>query len=178
MANAQDSEQLTGDVLRLGTIASVDHANATCTVESGDIVTGDLPWIAQRAGNARIWSPPSVGEQCLLASPEGDIQAGIVIVGLYSDACPPPSNDPDKIVVEYPDGATIAYDHVTHQLTATLPAGGKATIEAPDGVSIIGPLDVTGPITATQDVVGGGISLMNHLHGKVQAGSAKTDKPE
>ncbi|MFP5435195.1 MAG: hypothetical protein ACLGIM_19085 [Alphaproteobacteria bacterium] len=46
MALARNPDQLTGDVLRLGTIASVDHANATCTVESGDILTGELPWAA------------------------------------------------------------------------------------------------------------------------------------
>jgi len=42
MAQSQDHEQLTGQVIQLGIIASVDHANATCTVETGDITTGDL----------------------------------------------------------------------------------------------------------------------------------------
>ena len=178
MARSQNPEQLTGDVLRLGTIASVDHANATCTVESGDILTGELPWIAQRAGATRIWSPPTIGEQCLLLSPEGDIEAGIVMVGLYSDACPPPSLDPVRIVTEYPDGAIISYDHATHRLSAILPDGGTAAIEAPGGVSIIGDLDVTGTITASQDVLAADISLKDHRHGKVQAGAARTDKPE
>ena len=53
MANTTDPEHITGEVLRLGTIASVDHAAATCTVAAGDITTGDLPWIAQRAAGAR-----------------------------------------------------------------------------------------------------------------------------
>src|SRR3546814_17414946 len=88
MAQMQDPEQLTGEVLRLGTIASVDHANATCTVKSGDIVTGELPWVAQRAGRIRHWCPPTEGEQCLLLCPEGAIENGLVIVWLYSDACP------------------------------------------------------------------------------------------
>jgi phage baseplate assembly protein V len=103
MARNLDPEAAAGEVLRLGTIASVDHANATCTVESGDILTGDIPWIAQRAGKVRHWSPPSVGEQCLLLAPEGDLAAGMAIVGLYSDACPPPSTDPNLILVEYDD---------------------------------------------------------------------------
>ena len=45
-------------------------------------------------------------------------------------------------------------------------------------MSIIGDLDVTGTITASQDVLAADISLKDHLHGKVQAGAAKTDKPE
>jgi len=189
MARHSDPEAAAGEVLRLGTIASVDLANATCTAQSGDIVTGDIPWIAQRAGNVRAWSPPSVGEQCLILAPEGDLAAALVIVGLYSDACPPPSSDPNVSLTEYPDGAIISYDHATHGLTATLPAGGTVTIEAPGGVTIIGntdivgdthiagSLNVSGTITAAQDVFGGGISLKSHKHGQVQAGSAQSGAP-
>lgn len=189
MARFTDPEAAAGEVLRLGTIASVDLANGTCTVESGDIVTGDIPWVAQRAGSVRHWSPPSVGEQCLLLAPEGDLAAGLVIVGLYSDACPAPSSSADISLVEYPDGAVIAYDHAAHSLAATLPAGGSVTIEAPDGVTIIGGtgivgdtfiagnLNVSGTIKATQDVVAGTVSLTSHKHGQVQAGTAQSGAP-
>jgi len=189
MARHSDPEAAAGEVLRLGTIASIDLANATCTAQSGDIVTGDVPWIAQRAGNVRAWSPPSVGEQCLILAPEGDLAAALVIVGLYSDACPPPSSDPNVTLTEYPDGAIISYDHAAHELTATLPAGGTVTIEAPGGVTIIGDtgsvgdthiaggLNVSGTITAAEDVIGGGISLKSHKHGQVQAGSAQSGAP-
>ncbi|WP_333701187.1 phage baseplate assembly protein V [Sphingobium yanoikuyae] len=189
MARILDPEAAAGEVLRLGTIASVDPANATCTAQSGDLVTGDIPWIAQRAGNVRAWSPPSVGEQCLILAPEGDLDAALVIVGLYSDACPPPSVDPNVSLTEYPDGAVIAYDHVAHELTATLPAGGTVTIEAPGGVTIIGDtgivgdthiagnLNVSGTVQAMEDVIAGSISLKSHKHGQVQAGSAQSGAP-
>ena len=177
MAQMQDPEQLTGEVLRLGTIASVDHANATCTVESGDIVTGELPWVAQRAGGSRCWSPPTVGEQCLLLAPEGDIENGLVILGLYSDACPPPSSDPNVTLMEFPDGAVLSYDHAAHSLSAILPEGGTAMIDAPGGVTINGDVTVNGTVTASIDVLGGGKSLKSHKHGGVQAGSAQTGAP-
>ncbi|WP_313228558.1 phage baseplate assembly protein V [Sphingobium yanoikuyae] len=189
MARYSDPEAAAGEVLRLGTIASVDLANATCTAQSGDIVTGDIPWFAQRAGNVRAWSPPSVGEQCLILAPEGDLAAALVIVGLYSDACPPPSSDPNVSLVEYPDGAVIGYDHVTHALTATLPTGGTVTIDASGGIAITGDtvisgnaridgdLHVTGTVTADTDVLAGGISLKSHKHGQVQAGSAQSGAP-
>lgn len=177
MAQNLDPERLTGEVMRFGTIASVDRGNATCTVESGDIITGELPWVAQRAGAVRTWSAPSIGEQCLLLAPEGDLACGLVIVGLYSDACPPPSSSADLTMAEFPDGAVISYDHATHILSANLPAGGTVNITADAGVTINGPLIVNGPITASEDVVGAGISLKDHVHGQVQAGTAQSGKP-
>jgi phage baseplate assembly protein V len=177
MAHIADPERLTGEVLRYGTIASVDLANATCTVESGDIVTGDLPWVAQRAGAVRVWSPPTVGEQCLLLAPEGDLACALVIVGLYSDACPAPSTDPNVTLLAFPDGAILSYDHAAHALAAALPAGGTVDITADGGVTINGGLTVNGLVTASEDVVAAGISLKDHKHDQVQAGTAQSGKP-
>lgn len=183
MAQAQDNEQLIGQAIQPGTIASVDHANATCTVEMGDIVTGEIPWVAMRAGGTRYWSPPTVGEQCIVLAPEGDIENGLVILGLYSDACPPPSNDPDVTHLEFPDGAALSYNHATHALAAILPAGGTVAIEADGGLTIKGDItldgniDLTGTITTPEDVVAGGKSLKSHKHGGVQTGGGQTGAP-
>ncbi|MFN3795877.1 phage baseplate assembly protein V [Sphingobium yanoikuyae] len=189
MAYPSDPQQQIGEAIQYGVIATVDHANATCTVTLGDLDSGDLPWVAQRAGGMRCWSPPSVGEQCVVLAPEGDLANGLVILGLYSDANPPPSNDPYVVRIDMHDGATISYNHSTHSLSARLPAGGTAAIEAPGGVKVIGDTDiagdvivrgdlyVTGTIRATGDVIGDGISLKNHRHGNVQAGTAQTGAP-
>lgn len=189
MGYTSDPEQAIGDAIQYGVIASVDHANATCTVTLGDLTTGELPWVAQRAGGMRCWSPPTQGEQCIVLAPEGDLENGFVVLGLYSEANPPPSNDPDIVQIDMPDGATISYNHATHALAVTLPAGGTATIDAPDGATINGPVTINGPLTvnddvtingtatATDDMVGGGKSLKGHKHGEVQAGSAKTGAP-
>ncbi|WP_083951171.1 phage baseplate assembly protein V [Sphingobium abikonense] len=189
MVQSPDLEQMAGEAIQYGAVASVDHANATCTVQLGDLETGELPWVAQRAGGARLWSPPSVGEQCVVLCPEGDLANGLVIVGLWSDAFPPPSNSPDVVHLEMPDGAVIRYDHAAHALAVTLPAGGTATIDAPEGATINadttingdltvnGNLTVNGRVTATDDVLGGGISLKSHKHGGVQAGGAQTQGP-
>lgn len=189
MAHTQDPQQQIGDAIQYGVIASVDHGNATCTVTLGDLTTGDLPWVAQRAGGVRCWSPPSDGEQCVVLAPEGDIENGFVVLGLYSDANPPPSNDPNVFQIDMPDGASIAYNHASHALTAVLPDGGTATIDAPGGTTVNGPVtinglltvndDVTisGTATAANDVVGGGKSLKDHKHGNVQAGGAQTGAP-
>lgn len=189
MAYTPDPQQQIGDAIQYGVIASVDHGNATCTVTLGDLTTAELPWVAQRAGGMRCWSPPTVGEQCVVLAPEGDLENGFVVLGLYSDANPSPSHDPDIVQIDMPDGAIIAYNHATHALSVTLPAGGTATIDAPGGATINGPVtinglltvndDVTisGTATAADDVVGGGKSLKGHKHSGVQAGTAQTGAP-
>lgn len=177
MSDPADIQRMVGDVVRLGTIESVDLAAATCRVEIGDIVTGDCPWFAPRAGATRIWSPPSVGEQCAFICPDGDTEAGFAILGLFSDANPAPSAE-QLDLIQFEDGAIISYDAATHELVAKLPAGGKANITADGGIKITGDVEITGKVTVTEDVIAAGISLKSHKHSGVAAGAAKTGAPE
>lgn len=182
MSDPSDIQRLIGDAIRLGTIASVDRASATCTVAIGDLVTDEVPWLAFRAGGTSAWSPPTIGEQCLLLCPEGDTAAGVVLLGLYSDANPAPSSE-DLDLVKYADGARIGYDAVNHRLTAILPGGGSARIVAPAGLTFEGPVTIKGPVTingkvdATGDVTGAGVSLKSHMHSLVRAGTDKSGPP-
>lgn len=183
MAHSTDHEQLTGEVVQLGTVASVDHAAHTCTVQLGDLETGDLPWFAGHAGGVKLWRPPSIGEQCAILCPEGDLDNGLVLLGLYCDANAPSSTDPNVTALEFPDGAAITYNHASYTLAVTLPAGGTATIDAPGGTVWNGPVtftsDVTvnAKVTASEDVVAAGISLKNHKHLAVSAGTAQSGGP-
>lgn len=182
MAKSTDPEQISGELLQLGTVASVDHGGGTCTVDLGDLVTGDLPWFAGRAGAVKIWSPPSIGEQCAVLVPEGDLANGLVLLGLWSDANPPPSSDPNLVMATFPDGAVISYDHVTHYLEASLPDDGEVTISARTltivaDVQIIGKVDIIGKATASDDFVADNVSLKDHKHTGVQAGSEQSGKP-
>ena len=183
MAQSNDHEQLTGEVIQVGTVASIDHAARTCTVQLGDLETGDLPWVALLAGRVKLWCPPSEGEQCAVLCPEGDIDNGLVLPGIYSDANSPSTSDPDLFQLEFPDGAVISYNHATHALTVTLPSGGTAALTAPGGVTIEGDVAIKGNVSiegkaeASEDVIGGGISLKNHKHTGVAAGSAQSGGP-
>lgn len=183
MAQSANIEHLTGEVVQLGTVVSVDHDEATCTVAIGDLVTGDLPWLTWRAGRVTIWAPPSVSEQCAVLAPEGDLAGGLVLPGLWSNANPAPSNDPDLFLIAFDDGAVISYHMADHALTVTLPAGGTAQVDAPGGltinadVTINGNVQIEGKATATEDVVGGGISLKTHKHSGVAAGTAQSGTP-
>jgi phage baseplate assembly protein V len=177
------------ELIRLGSIASVDLAARRCTVRYGDpddedggAETPPVAWLALRAGDTRSWSPPTVGEGAILLCPDGQIAAGIALLGVPSDQFPLPGSTLAELT-EYKDGARIGYDPVAHALTALLPAGGTALIEAPGGLTIRGDLLIEGNVTlkggmvADDDVVAAATSLSQHKHKGVQSGNDLTDTP-
>lgn len=176
-------------LIRLGTIASVDLEKARCTVrfgiedeDDGGATTPPIRWLAVRAGRTRRWSAPSKDEECLLLCPDGQIGNGVALVGLYNANNPAPADD-ERDVAVFADGARIGYDPVAHVLSALLPAGAAALIEAPGGLTIRGPVaiegqvTVTGKLTASEDVIAAGKSLKGHKHSGVQAGAAQSGAP-
>jgi phage baseplate assembly protein V len=184
MAEHADTQRLIGDLLREGVVVSVDHAAATARVQfADDLTTGDIPWLASRAGSTRTWSPVAIGEQVMVVAPEADTARSVIIGSLSSDANPHPANDASTLT-EYEDGARIGYDPNTHALTAILPAGATLRIDADGGLVFKGDMTVdgdiksNGTITAVTDVVGAGKSLKTHTHTGVQAGAAFTGPPK
>lgn len=192
--------RLLHNLLRFGVVASVDHAAGTCTVRTGALVTRPMPWLVQRAGDARTWWAPSVGEQVVLLCPGGDTTRGVVQPAIYSNAAPRPAGSDTAHVTSYPDGAAISYDPESHKLVALLPDGGTASLTAPGGVEIVGDTTITGKltvskdtdlgaklhvsgdvtadtkVTAATDVIGGGKSLKGHKH-QVTAVGSPTSEP-
>ena len=135
-----------------------------------------------RSGETRIWSPPSIGEQGVLFSPEGDIGGAIFLPGITRDMFPPAGNSLEEVIV-FKDGARIAYDPEAHILTAALPAGSTANITAEQinltgNVAIDGDVTVTGTLTADTDVIGGGKSLKDHRHLGVTPGVGVSGAPQ
>lgn len=190
---SRDEEDIPADLsalIRFGTVIEVTLSPPRCRVRYGDPdddeEEGETPpirWLAGRAGKTRHWSPPSLGEEVLLLSPDGQVGNAVALTGLWNDAAPPPSTD-DIELLRFDDGAILSYDPVAHELRAILPGGATATVEAPGGltikgdVTIEGQVTIDGGLTASEDVVGDGISLKTHKHGNVQAGAAKTGAPE
>ena len=176
------------ELIRRGSVASVDLAAATCTVrygnpddEDGGAETPPIRWLALRAGKTRSWSPPSVGEGAIVLAPDGQIAAAIALVGIPQDGFEAPGDTLAELV-EYEDGARVGYDPVAHALTAILPAGASALVEAPQitlrgDVTIEGNIALSGQMTATGDVTAGGVSLQSHKHDGVQPGGGQTGAP-
>ena len=119
------------NLLRIGTVHSVDHGQARCRVQSGELVTQWLPWIERRAGQTTTWNPPTIGEQCMVLSPSGEPAGGVVIYGTYSAANAAPSESPDEHVTLYPDGTRISYDHVKGHHQASYPDGAHISYDHP-----------------------------------------------
>lgn len=190
MDSAAELQRQHSNVIRLGTVAEVDHAAARCRVQTGEITTDWLPWFVPRAGDVIEWSAPSVGEQVMLLSPGGDTHGAVALRGVYSDACPAPATSDTLHLVRFPDGAQVEYDHAAHALKATLPGGGTAEITADGGVTVHGPLTVNGDVQvngdvgisgqaeAQVDVIGGGKSLKSHKHTGVLSGGGVSGPPQ
>lgn len=190
MTDYAELARLIENLLRIGTIAEVDLVKARVRVQTGDLLTGWLPWQAARAGADHEWDPPTIDEQVLLLSPSGQLANGVVITGLFSDARPA---NGDRAMLHrrtYSDGAVIEYDSQAHHLRAHLPGGGTTELISDGGVHIVGDItldgdliqtgnqQVTGNVEVTVDVVASGISLVRHVHGGVLVGGSNTGVPK
>lgn len=158
MNNVAELLRLIHNLIRLGTIAEVDHGDPEADpprpprvrVKAGELLTAWLPWLEARAGTTRTWSPPTVGEQVVLLSPGGDLSAAVVLTSLYRQAHPAPSDDENLIGTWYPDGTRVEYDHEAHRLlihcvgdihievegSLTASVGGNVDLEADGDVAV------------------------------------------
>lgn len=136
-----------GNVVRMGTIAELDQANARVKVDLGDVTTDWLPWVTARAGATRTWSAPRPGEQVLVLAPSGELEQGAVLPSIFQDDHPAPAGTQDVEHTVYPDGTTVDYNSATHTLTVTVAAAGNvvincknATVNAETRVELVTPL--------------------------------------
>ncbi|MGL4504660.1 MAG: phage baseplate assembly protein V [Aeromonas sobria] len=118
-----------------GTIAEVDCDSQRVRVQYGeDSVSDWIVWKPVRSGQVTIWSPPQVGEGVTVIS-DGDVNRGEAFLGSYHSSMPPPSKDPDDVVMKMPDGTVFTYNHKAHKLHIEV-----------KGETVI---DVSGNLTAT-----------------------------
>ncbi len=116
MKNFAELLRLITNLIRIGTIETIDAEHARVRVKSGENLTGWLPWITGRAGTTKDWNPPTIGEQIVLLSPSGDLAQAIVLGSLNSDEHPAPKNSGDCYHHVMPDGTFLTYNHVAHSL--------------------------------------------------------------
>lgn len=141
------------NIVRLGTVAHIDPAQARIRVQSGALLTDWLPWLTHRAGTTRCWSAPTVGEQVLLISPSGDTAQAVALPALYANDNPAPSASMPEHVIVYPDGAVISYNHATGALcisgikTATVTALDAITANAPNITANADLAQINAPLT-------------------------------
>lgn len=182
-------------LIRYGTILDVRPGKPPrVRVKSGGLDSDWLPWLALRAGDTSDWDPPTRGEQCIVLSPSGEPATGTVLTGLFSDAFPAPSDNPDERVRRYRDGARITYNHATGALSATgiqtavVEAATHCTVDCPD-TTITGNVHIQGTLTVDKLLtyksglsgsggVGGGTSItgpINHQGELINRGTVSSN---
>ena len=118
-------------MLRFGRVIEVkgDTARARVQFEEGH-QSGWLRWFAQGAGPGETsWHAPNVGEEVMVLAPDGTLETGVILRGLYGlgEKAPPVSNL--KITgVQHSDMSFDQYDVDAHKRTIQLVDGGTFEI--------------------------------------------------
>lgn len=187
-----------------GVVTSYDpnKYSAKVTLQPDDLKTGWLPVAAHWIGNGwGMFSPPSPGDQVNVEFIDGDIGAGTVTARIWDDnnrPLPVPAGEfwlvhakgqsfkltnDGALTITDGHGAVVVLDgHGKLTLTdshgATVTLNGDGTItSAASTWNHTGDVNVTGTVTATTDVVGGGKHLATHTHSGVQSGGSNTGPP-
>lgn len=143
------------NLIKQGNITEVNPAECRVRVAHGNLQTDWLPYFVPFAGGVSVHRPPSVGENCIVLSPSGETANGVVLCGLMSSQFASPSNSADDTVVKFPDGATIAYNHVSGSLKVD---GVKSvTIDSPKS-EFTGAVTVKGLLTYQSGLSGSNAS--------------------
>lgn len=172
-----ETERILANLIRVGTVAQLDEANARVKVSVAGLTTDWLPWITARAGATRTWSAPRPGEQVVVLAPYGDPAQAVVLPSLYQDSHPAPSNTKDAEHVIFPDGSTVDYNSASNTLNVTVAGAGKvvvnckeATINAETSVTLNTPQTTCkGKLT-----VEGLLTYLAGMNGSTGSGAAAT----
>lgn len=134
---------------RIGTVTSVNVGNYTAKVmvQPEGVLSGWLPISAAMIGNGwGLVSPPSVGEQVVFLSQEGDAEHGIIVGRLFSDQARPPKIYTDQY-------ATGNLSNVQPGEIGLVHESGKFIRLLSDRILINGDLYVNGNVRTTGNVV-------------------------
>lgn len=148
----------------VGTVLAVEKGKVRFQIGDNETDWVLIPAVA--CGDLAIWRCPSVGEQFLLISSSGNFSNAVPVCALPSNQFPMPSLNPDEVKIKFPSGeitlnqkSGVADFHLTQ-------------------LNIHADVNITGQLTATEDVIASGISLKTHTHGGVKNGGGNTGVPQ
>jgi phage baseplate assembly protein V len=198
----EELERLVSNLVRVGIVSSVNDAMGTCRVlfeDRDDLVSFELPVMQRQSLQNKDYCMPDIGEQVICLFLPSGVEQGFVIGSFYSSQESRPASSRDVRRVQFNDGTFVEYNRSTHDLVASVQgsanilATGEVVVTAPtirlNGAVIIngslnqgngsagGAATIAGPVTVTNDVVSGGVSLQNHTHSGVQSGGSNTGGP-
>lgn len=161
------------NLLAFGTVLDVDAAAGKMRLKIGGNETDWVPIAATAAGRSSAWRCPTVGEQYLIACPSGDMGNATPIMCVYSNANPPPSQDPDLSVYQF-GSVRIEINEQTGEITVS--ASSLALDVA--AITTSGSITATGLIKSALNVMANAISLLSHRHGGVRGGNDTSGAPQ
>ncbi|GAA3911793.1 hypothetical protein GCM10022405_41230 [Gibbsiella dentisursi] len=196
------------NLIRVGVVSELDLSdsqNPRVRVLTGGNTTDWVRWLTSRAGNARRWCAPVIGEQVLLAAPDGDLSKAVILGAFYGADFPPPDNGASSDVVTWSDGASCRYDMDSGALsvsgvksvaltshgpvtidctTATVQAESSVTLDAPEVICTQKLTAAELSITKGGELHGAftgsmtinGVKPDDHDHGGVQTGEGWTSE--
>lgn len=180
-------------VTRTGQVTGYDPDNYAAKVElhPDGIKTDWLPiaaaWIGSQWG---MFAPPNIGDQVTVEFIDGDLNAGTVTSRFWNNQQRPLPVPSGELWIVHASGAFFKFTNDGKGIfsdgqgaTITLDGDGNIVSQANlwrhnGDVHIAGNVQVDETLTATTDVVGGGISLKNHKTTLVQPGGGLSGLPQ
>lgn len=141
-------------LMRVGTVASYDPTNycVKVTLQPEGVTTGWLPLVSAWVGNGwGMFSPPSIGDQIEVQFHDGDFDAGVACQRFFTDVNRPLTVPSGEFWLVHKSGSFV-------KLLSDGSISSKGTWNHQ------GDINVSGTVTGTTDVVGGGKSLKTHTH--------------
>lgn len=124
-------ERTRNQMLRVGTIKTVDAEKCTASVLIDDEETAPIPILNTRGGgNGKEWWLPAGGEQVMVFCPDGEPSNGVILGGVYQDAFPPPRKFRESTRV-HRDSSVWEHNPDTRMSHIELSEGGTLFLTAP-----------------------------------------------
>jgi phage baseplate assembly protein gpV len=139
----------------------------------GDMLTKWIPVLYTKTQNDKGFWTPDIGEM-VMCMMDDRLEDGCVMGAVYSEADQPPTDDMDEYGMQFEDGGWVSYNRATGIAKVVAPT--KVILDTPL-VHCTGDVQVDGTMTASEDAIGGGVSLKNHIHGGVMVGPSVTTPP-
>lgn len=123
------------NVIRIGSIAEVDHDAKKIRIQSGEILSAWLPWPVEMGRNFKRWRPLRVGQQVIIGSASADPAQAVIIGMLYTDALNAPSAEPALDLIRFENGAEISHHLDTGKITVI--CKGEVDVKASSHITVV-----------------------------------------
>ena len=147
-------------------VTSVDPTSHSVkvSIQPEGIESGWIPDAAVAAHGLKIACPAEIGTQVLVVPVEGDAEHPVVVARLFDVSITPPMSPATNKPVQPGEVGIFT-------------SGGCFVHLAGDTIYLGGKLILNGSIQANGDIAAAGISLVEHVHRGVEAGSGVSGTP-